>query len=817
MKCILLSATYTDRKAILKFYEPISNIVILWKDNTEHKPFCYVTPNSAEQIKEYPGIESLEPVSIRDVIKDQDRDMIKVTAKDPMVIGGTDHSLRENVPSWEADIKYYLTYIYDQGLNVGKWYEVSDKITAIPYQSTIDMSQVNLESVIEVEKFNSFVKMWANLLDQPIPHIRRLAFDIEVESSKDNLPDVSTANQRVTAISFESEDIHKVFMLKRDEIPDGDPLQCYNIIDKKTLKPYPYEVKWFDSEKEMLEKAFEVIENYPVVLTYNGDMFDIPYLYNRAVKLGITYIPFKPIGKNYTLSLGIHIDMYGIFSNHSMKVYTFNNKYAEEGLDSVSKALLGEGKMNYEGGLNQIPLLILAKYCYNDSRLTYKLSSYNDNMVMNLLIILCRIGNMPIDDISRLSISNWIKSMIYFTHRQNGELIPRSDDFAQVEASTTAVIGGKKYEGATVLEPEKGIHFDVSVMDFASLYPSIIKTKNISYETVRCPHEECRKNLIPETNHWACTKKMGMMALLLGSLKEVRVGHFKKLLRNAKTEKDKEVYDAITQAIKVFLIASYGVIGFESFPLYFLPTAEAITAYGRNIIGETVKKAKSSGMNVIYGDTDSMFVKKPTPEQIKSLIEETNHTYKIELEVDKEYRYVVLSNRKKNYFGVKKDGALDIKGLTGKKSHTPPFLKKLFINMMEQLKIIQKEEDFIQSKIIISNMIKSIIGGFDNIPLEQLAFKIMINKEPSEYKVKPQVIKAGEQLGKVSKGQFVSFVKTWNEPHVKPVQLVQRKEIDKEKYIESMKSTLEQVIESMDIEFEALLTGKRKTKMEEWF
>ena len=69
-------------------------------------------------------------------------------------------------------------------------------------------------------------------------------------------------------------------------------------------------------------------------------------------------------------------------------------------------------------------------------------------------------------------------------------------------------IKDKKYRGGLVIEPKQGIHFKVVVMDFASLYPSIIKVKNLSYETVRCSHEECKKNTIPQTNHWTCSKKM---------------------------------------------------------------------------------------------------------------------------------------------------------------------------------------------------------------------------------------------------------------------------------------------------------------------
>ena len=70
----------------------------------------------------------------------------------------------------------------------------------------------------------------------------------------------------------------------------------------------------------------------------------------------------------------------------------------------------------------------------------------------------------------------------------------------------------------------------------------------------------------------------------------------------------------------------------------------------------------------------------------------------MDLEIDKTYRYCVLSNRKKNYLGVTKSGKVDVKGLTGKKSHTPPFIKKLFYELIEILSKVQTVEDFKKAK-----------------------------------------------------------------------------------------------------------------------
>ena len=146
-------------------------------------------------------------------------------------------------------------------------------------------------------------------------------------------------------------------------------------------------------------------------------------------------------------------------------------------------------------------------------------------------------------------------------------------------------------------------------------------------------------------------------------------------------------------------------MGAEIFPLYFLPAAEATTALGRYIIMDTIEKCKGIQLEVLYGDTDSLFVKKPTIQQIDDVIKLAKDDHGVELEIDKEYRYVVLSNRKKNYFGVTKKGKVDVKGLTGKKSHTPPFIKTLFYELLDILAEVENEEQFGNAKKKVSDKI----------------------------------------------------------------------------------------------------------------
>jgi DNA polymerase I len=264
-------------------------------------------------------------------------------------------------------------------------------------------------------------------------------------------------------------------------------------------------------------------------------------------------------------------------------------------------------------------------------------------------------------------------------------------------------------------------------------------------------------------------------------------------------------------------------MGAEIFPLYFLPAAEATTAIGRYTILETIKRCKELEIEVLYGDTDSLFIKNPTREQIQKVIEWAKKEHNVELEVDKEYRYVVLSSRKKNYLGVTKSGKVDVKGLTGKKSHTPPFIKTLFYELLNILSQVQSVEDFTNAKKQISNKITEYVKKVEakEIPLSELAFNVMISKAPSEYvKTVPQHIRAAkllESIREIKKGDIISYVKIINKPGVKPVEMARQDEIDSKKYMEFMESTLDQITSSMDLDFDTILGKPKQTGLDQFF
>ncbi|HKG88229.1 MAG TPA: DNA polymerase domain-containing protein, partial [Nitrososphaeraceae archaeon] len=411
----------------------------------------------------------------------------------------------------------------------------------------------------------------------------------------------------------------------------------------------------------------------------------------------------------------------------------------------------------------------------------------------------------------------------------------------------------KKYRGGLVVEPALGIHFNVVVVDFASLYPSIIKVHNLSYETVNCPHQSCMNDSaqhISETTHWICKEKRGLTSLLIGSLRDLRVNYYKYLSRDKSiSAEEQQLYNVVSQAIKVILNASYGVMGAEIFPLYCLPVADATAAIGRTTTTKTIEKCKEVGIDVIYGDTDSLFLKNPSTASVEEISTWARNNLGIDLEIDKQYRYVVFSDLKKNYLGVVQDGTVDVKGLTGKKSHTPPFIRNAFYKILDILGDVNSTNDFEFAKEQIKKIIQENARNLElgKIPLSDLSFNVMVNKSPNKYGKKtsaisrpssldhntkdrevetykglPQHIKAAKLLldnGKeIKAGDIISYVKTKTGEGVKPIDLLIRMEdIDTEKYLETMEATFDQLLSSLNFNFKSILGKPRQSNLDELF
>jgi len=839
--CYFVSTTYDGDKAsaLIKLYEPKSKRIYFWHDKTGHKPYLLTNLSPIElekidRVTKHPGFDHFETVEKYDPLKDRNVKLTKVVAKDPLAVGGRPVGcLRDIIPEewakispnpeqtakvWEAAIKYYQCYIYDRQIAPGMIYKVANnQLVAVEHEPSEETIQkIRMLFLEEPKEFLQPTETWARLLEYPAPEFRRVALDIEVFTPTIEIegkltfrvPDPREAAYQVLCATLLGTDGKKrVLLLKRPNVREGGE-----------KIPADVSVEYFDSEEKLLLAIFEALWDYPFVVTFNGDDFDLRYLWHRAQKLGIklSRVPIELGRKVCLLHHGVHIDLYKFFFNKALQIYAFGQKYRDVTLDDVGKALVGLKKLELTKGFNDLAYTELALYCFRDAEIALKLTTFDDDLAMKLILAIARISRMPMEDVSRQGVSRWIRNFLQFEHRRQNMLIPNTDDILAVKGKTAtkAIIKGKKYKGAIVVEPVPGVHFNVAVMDFPSLYPSIIKVYNLGYQSILCPHEECRSNRVPDTPHWVCTKRKALESLLIGSLRDLRVKWYKPRAKDKSLGAElRSWYNVIQSALKVILNASYGVFGAETFDLYCPPVAEATASIGRDSITRIINEAEKLGIQVIYGDTDSIFLKNPSEGQINALAKWSEKELKMELDVDKVYRYAVFSSRKKNYLGVTLEGTVDVKGLTGKKKHIPPFIKEAFDLMKNRLSQVKTPVEFEDAKKEIRNIIRDSYLRLKRREwkrIDDLAFNVVLGEALEHYvKTTPQHVKAADILKQkgyeLKAGDMISFVKVLKEPHVKPVQLASNSEIDVDKYVGYLQSTFDQVLDALGLDFNEII------------
>ncbi|TKJ23608.1 MAG: hypothetical protein CEE43_02805 [Promethearchaeota archaeon Loki_b32] len=845
---ILLDVNYDggQNKAYCKFYDLETDDIKIWIDTTDHEPYCLSKETLTDlqnmiELTEYEGFTRFEEIEKIDLLKDKKISMTKIYGKTPSDIGGSGTNIRNilsknNKKAWEADIRYHLNYIFDRQLIPGLIYSIQGgQIKKLSFEEVSEESKrmaKELRALFKNEspEIQEFSEKFLDIFLTPIPDVKRLAMDIEVSIGSEDfvIPDPRQAKQAIISISFVASDgLKLVYVLEREGF-------AFRGLHKKF--PSDAEVIFFKSEKELLTESFRLLWEYPVIITFNGDNFDLNYMFHRANKLKINK-DLNPIHvkrgfgflsrSDCDLRKGIHIDLFNFFFNRSISGYAFGGAYESSSLNAISEALLGEKKYEHEEEIHEMEYDILTWYNLKDSILTLELTKFNNSLVWNLILLLCRITKMPIHETVRRQISTWIQNIFYFEHRRNKYLIPRRSEIAELKTGgySKAVIEGKTFAGAYVVPPVPGIHFDVVVMDFASLYPSIIKEYNLSYETVLCPHKDDEDNLVKGTPYYICTQKMGIFAYVVGFFRDIRVKYFKPKSGDKNlTEKQRSYYQTIQQALKVFINGSYGVFGSKNFPLFCLPVAESTTSIGQYSIKQTIKKSEELGIEVLYGDTDSVFLRNPTKDQMRQLSEWSKNELDLDLEEEKTYQFLALSKRKKNYVGIYKNTKyIDMKGVLAKKKNTPEFIKKVFRQVIDILKNVKSDDDFLKARKSIIEIIKANrkkIGKEDEFPLEDYAIYITLQKSLKSYeKTIPQHVRAANELKKITgkeyqKGDDIKFIKSNDSIGAKDFDLASFRDLNVKKYRNLLKSALEQLFDALGIEYEEITLKEYKKKEE---
>lgn len=304
------------------------------------------------------------------------------------------------------------------------------------------------------------------------------------------------------------------------------------------------------------------------------------------------------------------------------------------------------------------------------------------------------------------------------------------------------------YSGGLVLEPKAGFYDTcILLMDFNSLYPSIIQEFNICFSTVKVPDQQGGDDgellaRLPDSE-----TSTGILPAQLKMLVDRRRS-VKRLIESATSEEQKSILDIEQKALKLTANSMYGCLGFEQSRFYAKHLASLVTFKGREILMNTKAVVEKLGHEVVYGDTDSLMIdtKEIDFDEVMlkglSIKENVNKTFRLlEIDIDGVYRPLLLL-KKKNYAGIsiKKlpNGELvkstEIKGLDTVRRDRAVIAKEageLVLNM-----ILLGDKDINSTVEDIHSYLKKLGEEVRSgeIPKEKFLISKQLNRNPDEYR-----------------------------------------------------------------------------------
>ncbi len=669
---------------------------------------------NVEKVKKFPAL-GFQP---------EPSEFFKITITTPSKTPEIRDKLKNaGVHCYEADILFKYRFMVDFDIYGMDWLDVKVK----KVQSTV--SKIPTFEIVEMKKVE-------HPKNAPLKY---LSFDIETYTKTDKIDDYY--NNRIILISLY---FSPSYRKSKSLVLAAKPISGNGIIGCK-------------DEKEMLEKFIDIINDFdPDIITgYNIDNFDIPFVISRMKQLGVkpylgrtedkeAYVRKFGVGTSVTITGRVVVDPYLIIKQDP---YT---KFIRYDLTTVATNMIGDKKMDvahseinglWDGSKQQ--QIKLAEYCRKDSELALRI--VQEKKLLDKFLELSKLSGVLLQD-SMAGQTTRIEVKILHEFKKHDILMPSRPSEAEMRRRDKE----RKTEGltgATVLEPVTGLHADTCtiVLDFHSLYPSLIRTFNI------CPTTVILDKKYTNFKHHNSPKgamfvdedvRKGIMPKILGELLETRFAIKRQMKKEIDPEK-RAYMNAKQLAIKILANSFYGYTGYIRARLYLMEVASSITSYGRDNIQKTKKIVEEKfGLKVIYGDTDSVFIKTKTSnvdnaaeeaKKIASYVSSQLPGY-LELGFDKLYRtFLILT--KKRYAGWKFDKVggkwvkkIDMKGIETVRRDWC----KLVTNVMNEILKI----------ILIDGDVKKAIGIFretvdklkrNEIPVEDLAIFKGITKSPDKY------------------------------------------------------------------------------------
>jgi DNA polymerase delta subunit 1 len=619
--------------------------------------------------------------------------------------------------------------------------------------------------------------------------LRVFSFDIECQGRKGHFPEaehdpvIQIANV-VKVYGNKNQMVQNVFTLKG----------CLPIVGAQVISS--------QTEADMLMKwRLFLEESDPDIITgYNVQNFDIPYLLDRAVTLGKKYPLLKgfrqwgrirnsaakmketmfqsaAFGKRANIETTIEgrviFDMLPYMQrNHKLSSYTLNSVCAEylgQQKEDVHHSIISDLQNGSDEDRHR-----LATYCLKDALLPMRLMDKLSVLVN--YVEMARVTGVPMSFLISRGQQIKVFSMILRKCRAEKLLVP-----------TLKKSGGGPdvgYEGATVLEPIKNYYSNpIATLDFASLYPSIMQAYNLCYSTLVSPSEvnKMDPNLYKKTENGNVFVhshvKVGILPTILSELLSART-RAKEDMKNAPTEFERAVQNGRQLALKVSANSVYGFTGATVGQLPCLPIASSVTSYGRQLLEMTkefietkytIGNGYEHDAQVVYGDTDSVFIKFGTAsikETFPIAIEAAEKCSAIfpkpiDLEFEKVYFPLLLMN-KKRYAGLMwtqmdKYDKMDTKGLETVRRDNCALVREVIQTSLDKILIGQdvpgaisyvKSEisDLLQNKMDISRLVitKSLNKGAE--------YALGLGGKKEDYKMKQAHVELAARMKKRDPG-----------------------------------------------------------------
>jgi DNA polymerase elongation subunit (family B) len=358
------------------------------------------------------------------------------------------------------------------------------------------------------------------------------------------------------------------------------------------------------------------------------------------------------------------------------------------------------------------------------------------------LIELSRTCRVPLQRAARASIGSIMSSLQLYTAWKNDILIPWKKGEPESFKSAWELLVADR--GGFVFEPKLGFHADAVEVDFTSMFPMLMLTRNLSAETVLCkccPNSSLR---VPELGYNICEKRKGIVPKTLDLLLKKRL-RYKSLIEEVEDKELKHVYNMRQSALKWILVTCFGYLGYRNARFGKVDAHIAVCAFARDALLKTARMAEEHGFEVIHGIVDSLWLKKQgfSHKEIVELCHEISSTLGVPLGVEGKYRWIVFLSSKvlegvpvlNRYYGVFENGEVKMRGVEARRKDTPYFVVRAQMDMIKKLAETHNQENFMEK---IPESLNALHGYADKlikgqVDAQELLITKRLSKSPSGY------------------------------------------------------------------------------------